>query len=89
MPTTLPRSQVNHTGPVQHALEVAAKEWPHDASKPAALLSRLAVQAAENIETAQAARRAERLEAIRSRAGRFHGVYGANYLAEVREGWNE
>ena len=89
MPTTQQRSQVTHTPPIQHALEVAAVEWPRDANKPSALLSRLAVQAAENLEAAQAKRRDQRLATIRARAGRFHGVYGKDYLTEIREGWGE
>ena len=79
---------MTHTPPIQHALEVAAIEWPRDANKPSALLSHLAVHASESLEAAQKARRAERLETIRARAGRFNGVYGNGYLTEIREGWN-
>jgi len=39
MPTTLPRTQITHTSPVEEALALAAKQWPGE--RPGALLNHI------------------------------------------------
>jgi hypothetical protein len=85
MPTTLPRSQVTHTPEVRHALDVAARRWPDQ--KPGALLVRLIEEGARSIEDDDAS--AGRAQRIRDLSTRYAGVYGEDYLTEVREGWDE
>ena len=87
MPTTLPRTQVTHTPAIAHALEVASLRWP--SATPLELIQAIAedwVAAAESEQREKSLTRAAR---IRANAGRFSGVYGDNYLAEIREGWRE
>jgi hypothetical protein len=87
MPTILPRTQITHTPPIQHALDIAQREWPEDGQQPGMLLSRLAIKAADDLETAQQQRRAVRRARLLTAAGRFTGAYPADYLDELRQGW--
>lgn len=80
---------MTHSAQVTQALEVAARAWPQMANKPAALLSQLALKGAEALRTEQDAEAARRAALVRTRAGRFQGVYGVDYLAKEREGWLE
>ena len=87
MPTTLPRTQITHTPPVHHALDVAAREWPQERNKPGVLLVNLVVKAASDLEAQQAQRRRARQARLRAVAGRFPGLYPPQYLDEIRQGW--
>ncbi|MEU2201461.1 hypothetical protein [Isoptericola sp. NPDC019482] len=85
MPTTNPRTQVTHTAPVRHALDVAAKRWPGE--KQSVLLTRLIEAGAESIESTAKSDSEARRRKARELAGKYEGVYGPGYLDELREGW--
>jgi hypothetical protein len=51
MVTTLPRTQVTHTAPIQHALSVAATRWPQYSTRPSALLRNLILEGSRSLES--------------------------------------
>jgi len=87
MPTVLDRTSVTHTPKIRQALDIANKRWPGE--RESALLVRLVERGAISVEEELQAQRDARVAAIRRGAGSLEGVFGANYLEEIREGWNE
>jgi hypothetical protein len=91
MPTTLPRTLVTHTPPVQRALDIAARRWPGE--KPGALIGHLISEGAHAVEQAEdadiQARRAQARALAEEFARDFGSTFPDNYLAELREGWPE
>ncbi len=85
MPTTLHRSQITHTRAVRHALELAEQRWPDQS--PGALLVRLIEEGARAVEDEM--RDEEHRQRVREIAGRYAGVFGPDYLSELREDWDE
>ncbi len=62
--------------------------WPTEHRESALLLKLLdaGAQAIEDSEEFAAERRVARIRAV---AGKYTGLYGPNYLEELREGWTE
>jgi len=87
MPTILDRTSVTHTPRVRQALNVASKRWPGE--RESVLLAKLVERGAQSVEDELQAQRDARVAAIRRGAGSLDGVFGASYLKDIREGWNE
>jgi hypothetical protein len=85
MPTSRPRHFVTETDDLALALDKAAQRWP-GLSRPQ-LLVRLALEGHHAAEQAREGRRSRRLEAIRAFSGCLTGVYGPDYLKDLREDW--
>ncbi|MBY6388513.1 hypothetical protein HG717_32030 [Rhodococcus erythropolis] len=85
MPTTRPRHFVTETDDLAEALDRAAERWP-GISRPQ-LLVRLALQGDRAAVEAREARRDRRLAAIAELGGSLSGVYGPDYLSDLREDW--
>lgn len=88
MPTKHPRTNITHTPQVQHALEVARTRWPSE-DRESALLLNLVDAGARSIEASEEFAAERRVARIRAIAGRHTGLYGQEYLEDVREGWTE
>lgn len=89
MPTTRPRHVVTETDPVAQALDDAARQWPADRDNRAKLLVRLVQEGHQAVLGRQEAEIRERSEAVEHTSGALTGVYGAGYLAGLREDWPE
>ncbi|MCH9666614.1 MAG: hypothetical protein K0U80_01900 [Actinomycetia bacterium] len=85
MPTTRPRHLVTETDDLAAALDRAAAQWP-ELSRPQ-LLVRLALHADRLSQDSHRERRRRRLAAINDLSGSFTGVYGPDYLRELRSDW--
>jgi hypothetical protein len=85
MPTTRPRHFVTETDDLAEALNDAARRWP-DLSR-AQLLVRLALEGHRAVQQTRGERRRRRLEAVRTYSGCLEGVYGPDYLTDLREDW--
>jgi hypothetical protein len=85
MPTTRPRHFVTETDDLAEALDEAARRWP-DLSR-AQLLVRLALEGHRAAQQTQDERRRRRLDAVRTYSGCLNGVYGPDYLKQLREDW--
>lgn len=85
MPTTRPRHFVTETDDLAEALDRAAERWP-GLSRPQ-LLVRLALQGDRAALEAREARSDRRQAAIAELSGSLSGVYGPDYLADLREDW--
>ena len=89
MPTTRPRHIITETDDIASALDDAARRWPEDASSRAALLRRLVEEGHRAVVEWRARDREERRRAIQRAAGSMTGVYGPDYLEELRREWPE
>ena len=87
VPTKRPRHLVTETEELAKALDESSARWP-DLSR-AQLLARLALVGYEATLTADADRRSRRLRALRQHGGELTGVYGPDYLRQLREDWPE
>jgi len=76
---------VTETDDLAEALDEAARRWPN--LSRAQLLVRLALEGHHTAEQTRDERRRRRLEAIRTYSGCLNGVYGPDYLKQLREGW--
>ena len=76
---------ITHTPPIQHALDVAAKEWPTESS--AQQIAQLAIRGARDLERHQLRDREAWRQKVLAGAGCATGTYGPNYLAELRAEW--
>jgi hypothetical protein len=72
---------------IARALDVAAKAWPDVAGKPGALLRRLILLGRDTLTHDRAAADDAREQAIDATAGALAGVFGPEYLHELREDW--
>jgi hypothetical protein len=80
---------ITETDEVAAALEAAERRWPEDRKSRAKLLLRLVHAGHEALRDQAADEAAARREAIRRTRGALSGVYGPNYLAELRRDWPE
>lgn len=86
MPTTRPRHVVTETERVARALDDAARRWPEERSRTKLLL-RLLDEGHRAVAGQREQRAADRREAVARTSGALTGVYGRDYLAELREDW--
>lgn len=85
MPTTRPRHFVTETDDLAQALDEAAAQWP--GLSRAQVLVKLALEGHRAAQQARDERRRRRLAALHRHSGVLTGVYGPNYLHELREEW--
>ena len=85
MPTTRPRYQVTETETVGHALDAAAEEWPDEPRSK--LLLRLIALGEQALQHGRSEQVLARRIAIQETSGKYDGVFGENYLAELRDDW--
>jgi hypothetical protein len=87
MPTTRRRHVITETEQIVRALDDAARRWPVDSGNRAKLLARL-VEEGHRAVVEQRERDADaRRDAIARTSGALTGVYGDDYLAELRADW--
>ncbi len=85
MPTDKPRYQITETADVGRALDVAARRWPGEPRSK--LLVRLVQAGGAALEREDSDTAGRRREAILATSGKYHGVFGPDYLAELRGDW--
>jgi hypothetical protein len=81
VPTTRPRLAVTETDAIAHALDLAAQRWP--GRSRAQLLALLVEEGVRHLQDDEV-RRQWRINAT---SGALTGVYGSDYLEELREDW--
>ena len=87
MPTNRRRHAITETDDIRSALGAAARHWPGLADKPGQLLHWQIIagsQAIQQEDEQATSRRAADIEATR---GALAGVYGPDYLSELRADW--
>lgn len=89
VPTARPRHTVTETDDVARALADAARRWPEDRRRPGRLLIRLIHEGHRAVRAETAGETRRRREVIERTQGVFTGMYGPNYLEELREDWPE
>lgn len=87
MPTDRPRHAITETEEIRDALAVARRAWPDLGDKPGALLRRLILEGRNTLAHNSAAEQRKRRRAVVETGGAFTGVFGADYLEELREDW--
>ena len=87
VPTTNRRYAITETDDIANALDLAAKAWPELADKPGALLRRLILLGRSTLAHDRATADDAREQAIKATAGALAGVFGPEYLHELREDW--
>lgn len=85
MPTTKPRHAITETESVARALAVARRRWPNQPTSR--LLTRLIETGGRVVEDQSAALDAEHEEAV-SALTDLARYYPADYLEQVRAGWD-
>jgi hypothetical protein len=76
---------VTETDELAQALDAASARWPGP-SRPQ-LLVRLALEGHSAAQHAQEERHGRRLSALRKHSGALTGVYGTDYLEQLRKDW--
>jgi len=76
---------VTETDDLAHALDEAARRWP--GLSRGQLLVRLALEGHRAAAQTRDERRRHRLDAVRAHSGCVTGVYGPEYLKNLREDW--
>lgn len=89
MPTSHRRHAVTETDDITNALAIARREWPDLAHKPGALLRRLILVGRSTLAHDHAAAAGKRQNAVEETSGALAGVFGADYLTQLREDWPE
>jgi hypothetical protein len=87
MPTTRHRHQVTETPDIEHALDVAARRWPHEPRSR--LLVRLVQAGSVALEHEESEVTRRRRAAADRTSGKYAGVFVDGYLAELRRDWPE
>lgn len=86
MPTKRRRHLITETDEVAAALDDAAAKWPDETSR-ARLLVRLVAEGHGAISRRRVREDQRRRDAVDRTSGVLTGVYGADYLDELREDW--
>lgn len=68
-----------------HALDLAARRWPHEPRSK--LLLRLLRTGGAALEQERSEAGRGQLEAIDASSGKYADVFGEDYLAELRRDW--
>lgn len=89
MPTHHRRHAITETDDIRNALEIARRTWPELAHKPGALLRQLILMGRNTLAHNDAAAARERRQAVEKTSGALAGVFGTDYLKELREDWPE
>jgi len=89
VPTTRRRYAVTETDDISNALEIARRTWPDLADKPGALLQCLILVGRNTLAHDHERLNQSRRQAIEATAGALAGVFGPDYLEELREDWPE
>jgi hypothetical protein len=89
MPTTRRRHAITETDDVADALEFARRTWPNLADKPGALLRQLILVGRNTLAHDLAGADDIRRQQIEATSGALAGVFGTDYLRELREDWPE
>lgn len=87
MPTSRARHMITETEQVAEAIDDAARHWPSEHGR-GKLLLRLIEAGHHAVRSERAEGSASRLAAIDETHGAFPGVYGENYLEELRQDWS-
>ena len=85
MPTNHPRHAITETEEISDALGLARRAWPDLADKPGALLRRLILEGRNTLAHRTAEEQLQRRQAVAETGGAFTGVFGVEYLKELRE----
>jgi hypothetical protein len=87
VPTNHRRHAITETEDIANALEVARRTWPDLADKPGALLRQLILAGRNTLVHDRAEVVRKRRQAIEKTSGAMAGVFGADYLEELRQDW--
>jgi hypothetical protein len=87
MPTTRRRHAITETDDIKSALGAAARRWPDLADKPGRLLYRLIIAGSLAIRREDERATSTRAADIEATKGVLAGVYGPDYLSELRADW--
>ena len=87
MPTTRRRHLITETEQVEQALNDAAKRWPAESGNRAKLLLHLLEEGHRAVVRQQELSSTERREAVARTSGALTGLYGKDYLSELRGDW--
>jgi hypothetical protein len=88
-PTNHQRHAITETDDIRNALEIARRAWPALADKPGALLRQLILVGRNTLAHDHAAAAHKRQQAVEETCGALAGVFGTDYLKELREDWPE
>ncbi len=86
MPTSRAHHLITETGQVAQAIDDAAQYWPSE-NRRSELLLRLIEAGHHAVRAERADAGTSRLAAIDATHGVFPGLYGENYLEELRRDW--
>lgn len=89
VPTTRPRHVITETDRVSEMLRDAALKWPADSAAPTRLLLHLVDEGYRALQDQREHKVAARRAAVEETSGALSGIYGPNYLSELREDWPE
>jgi hypothetical protein len=87
MPTNRRRHAITETDDIESALAAAEQRWPGLAGKPGPLLHRLILEGSQAIQREHMQATTRRAADIEATKGALAGVYGPDYLAELRADW--
>jgi len=87
MPTTRPRHLITESEQVAQALDDAARRWPGDCGNRAKLLLHLVEEGHRAVVGQQENEVRERRNAVSRTSGALTGLFGEDYLNELREDW--
>ena len=79
------RHAITETDDISNALEIARQTWPALADKPGALLRQLIIVGRNTLAHDHAAADQARRQAVEATTGALAGVFGPDYLSELRE----
>lgn len=89
MPTTRRRHVITESDAVARALDDAAMRWPKDAGNRARLLLRLVEEGHHAVAAQRGEAVSRRRQALADTSGSLTGMFGAGYLAKLRQDWPE